>query len=175
MEHVERYMQLYPNDKVVIKGGAAANLIIKSCLGMIIPMNDIDISINTTESCRTIVERWLSILPGHYVVNYDNYLPTIFNLTGAADNDISFDIFVNEDNFEFTEKIGPFLVENLNLMTANLNRDLIGRKADIDLMRSGAIGWTEKQISDYIVKYNRMLNRLELLTRCVRIRNANSH
>lgn len=176
MQYVQKYMELYPEDTVVVKGGAAAYLIIKDCLGQNVPLNDIDVSINTTESERTILSRWVSIVPSSY--QQVGYASTIFTLVDTTCHDLAFDIFVNEDYFSNTEKVGFYQVERLDLMIFNIFRELKSRKSDMDFIQNPMECWSQnpmecwsqKDISDYIEKYNRISNRLVLLVECLKKR-----
>lgn len=171
MQYVRKYIELYPQDKVVIKGGAAADLFLQE-YGLERPVvKDVDVSINTTERGLTVVQRWLAIIPSTHRTDYDEKYPIgIFKIVDPTGSDMSLDIFVNEDYFSSVEEIGGFYVESLGKMINNLHQELVGRKADIEFMRERKEKWTQEQISGDVDKYNRLLARLKLLILCFKKR-----
>lgn len=170
MQYVQRYIELYPNDTVVLKGGAAAYILLKECLNQDIYLKDIDISINTTISAETILQRWLSIVPKTYIVEYDDKYSlsysAIFTLVDTTNSELSLDIFVNEDHYTHLEQVGNFKVERLDCMIGRIYRDLRGRKNEIETTKDLLVPWIQKERPKLIDKYNRMYKRLELLIEC---------
>ena len=180
MQYVQKYMELYPEDTTVVKGGAAAYLILQECLDQNIPINDIDVAINTDVSGQVILDRWLLIVPSSYTVQYDQYnlynpeFPiSIFTLTDTTGSDFSLDIFVNDDDFTYTEKIGSFNVERLDLMIKRLYSELYDRKSDIEFLRDDPDAMPNIDLQQFIEKYNRMYDRLILLGECFKKRQNN--
>lgn len=166
MEYVRKYIELYPQDKVVIKGGAAADLFFQEYLMERPVVKDIDVSINTSERRQTIVQRWLAIIPSTYRTDFDEQHPSgIFTIVDPTGSDKSLDVFVNEDVFSTTEVIDGFHVESLGKTINNLHQELVGRKVDIEFMREQKERFQE-EIGDHVNKYNRLLARLELLLKC---------
>jgi len=174
MQYVQKYMELYPEDTTMVKGGAAAYLILKECLDQNIPINDIDVAINTDVSVQVIIDRWLLIVPSSYTVRYNPEFPiSIFTLTDTTGSDFSLDIFVNDDDFTYTEKIGSFNVERLDLMIKRLYSELYDRKSDIEFLRDDPDAMPNIVLQQIIEKYNRMYDRLILLGECFKKRRNN--
>lgn len=169
MDHVKKYMELYPIDKVTIIGGAAAYLLTRK-YGKLIPLKDIDVNIETSESVETVLKRWESVLPSTYTNNYNPEHSNIATFTDTSGVGLSFDIFVNETFRIPTESVNSFHVEEMTRLIVQLSRDLEGRKVDIDLMRSGLIPWSKEEIDEYVNKYQRLFARLQVLVECWKLR-----
>lgn len=167
MNFVETYMKLYPDDKVTLVGGAAAYLILQH-YGKEIPLKDIDVNIETTESGETILKRWTDILPLTYTPKYDpKYAIVLFTMIDTTNEGLPFDIFIGKSYFLDREQIGPFYVEEKIQFTTRLFQELEGRKVDIELMHDGQIFCLEIDVLKYIEKYQRLLTRLGLLIECL--------
>lgn len=133
---------------------------------MTIPVKDIDVNINTNEKGITILNRWLQIVPVTYSAQYDvNYPIGIFNLNDVTGKELSFDVFVNEDHILYREQIGAFHVERLDKMIEKLYSDLLGRKREIEFLQVLKSPHSYN-LPELLEKYNRMLNRLQLLVKC---------
>ncbi len=166
MQYIQRYMELYPMDNITLIGGAAAFLQLQN-YGRYIQLNDIDVNISTKESGKTILERWLAIVPSSYIANYDtNYIISFFTLMDSNKQDLSIDVFVNEQYIYETESIGQFKVETIDRMISRYYSELTGRRLDIQLISSGLIKWDQTDLQNQIDKYNRLLERLRLLIEC---------
>lgn len=92
-ELIEKYGQLSPEDKITIMGGAASYIWIKNKLDQEIFIKDVDIHINTKNTCKDVVDLFVDLLPGYTITNEDREIITFGDPVG---NNISFDIFVNQ-------------------------------------------------------------------------------
>lgn len=171
MQYVERYMELYPEDRVTIIGGRAAYLHLSEC-GINASLKDVNVE--TDADGRTILDRFLSIVPPSYTAKFDvNYPISIFTLLDESGEDIPVDVFVNQEYIHDTKRIGAFRVERLDTLINKYYRELLGRKMDVELIQSGVIDWNREEIPLLIDKYNRLLNRLQLLVECYRRTSTN--
>jgi len=154
---------------------------LQECLNENIPINDIDVSINTDEPVQMIIDRWLLIVPPTYTLKHEsflsqydpNFINPIFTLTDTTGSDFSLDIFVNEDDIKYTEQIGDFHVERLDLMITKLYNELESRKSDIDYFINNPDDIGDFDLQEYIEKYKRMHDRLILLNKCFKKRREN--
>lgn len=182
MQYVIEYMNLYPEDEVVIKGGAAAHLQLRQC-GIDDPVKDVDVSIWTGKgqdgerACnREVLDRWISILPESYVHNYNQdeemffggvMPPSIVTFVDQTKQELPLDVFINEDYHFDIEEVEGFNVVSFDKLITNYYQLLKDYKADYSYMTSAnKDGSYDVDISRIVDKHNRAAVRLKSLAVC---------
>ena len=130
MQYIQQYMNLYPEDETVIKGGAAAHLQLRQC-GFYDPIKDIDVSVRTwkrkgQERARRyeILDRWTAILPKLYTHNYDinnsfGVSPAIVTFTDQTGQELHINVFINQENHPYIEEVEGFNVVSFDTLITN--------------------------------------------------------
>lgn len=170
MEYIAEYTKLYPDDKVVIIGGAAASLHLAQC-GIDSMVKDIDVDVFSTQQNQVVLERWKNVLPGNFTAQYDeNYPPQIVTFTDTEGKSIPYDIMINQGFYsdKHVEKIGNYTVKRIMPIIQDYLQQLNGSKKDIELIESGIIPWDKDDFEAMKLKYNRLYKRLGLLIGCLK-------
>lgn len=124
-------------------------------LNINVPIDDIDIHINTNKSDDVVVGQWLSLLPNYHSITPISSITTLKPINGDG---IKYDIFINErDHVECTILDGV-PVENIHdLMESDMNT-IEGIKEDL-----GYINTSDIEREWMVPKLERMEYRFGLL------------
>lgn len=90
---VQRYQQQHPNDRVIVVGGTAAAWWVHYFKSEVLPIHDVDVLVQSSESETVIVDRWLALLPGYQSTMIDQ---GIYRLTPVSTNQLSLDLFIEK-------------------------------------------------------------------------------
>lgn len=132
MQFINKYINTFPEDDVVLIGGAAAALIIKSCVNKNLPIKDIDVHINTKSSGEQILDKWMSILPTSYSPLYCKDEPLeLLTFIDASSQNLNLDIFINQREISSLQEINGIFVENTSNILSCLEAELDERRYEI--------------------------------------------
>lgn len=168
MNYINAYQKKYPDDQLVVTGGAGDALHLSSSTGEKIYIKDIDVEVKTNTDGHEQLRRWKSVLPDSYQPRHDDYLE-IITWIDTTGKDLSIDVFINQEDIADTVSIDGFLVRSLDSILDNYKINIPGMKYDIEYMKSQDVSFRlEDELRNTREKYDRYCERYEKLLKIVK-------
>lgn len=157
LDFIRSYVELYPNDTVVIKGDAAAYIHL-SKYGNEVYIDFIDINIKSEETDETVMGRF-SLLGSNYKTTTKNLSRSSSMFTHNCETGMEFpiNVFVDGDcEQDYSNGLSVVTIDSL----LKYYRYYLTTRAILENLKYGSYGYTNEVIEEMRSKYARTNKRL---------------
>jgi hypothetical protein len=168
MQYIRIYQEKYPEDRLIIGGGAADYLHLKHLNGESVILKDVDVEVCTTSDGKEQLRRWRSILPERYLHTTDYEHIEIINWVDSTGEELSIDVFINQEEITRTVSIDGFLVKPLEDILSGYSISVEMEQEDIEyIMSLDPSQRSEEELLFLKDKHTRHLDRYQKLMKLV--------